>query len=622
MRLLTRHILRSLAPPFFWGVVALTGLLLLNQLSTLIDRFGGKGIGVDVMIEAVVLALPAILTLTLPMAVLVSALYAYSTLAADLEMVAMYASGVSVWRMARPALIGASVIVVVNFLLFDQIVPRSNIRFRALSLDAARKTPTLALQPQALNELNPTQYILRAATIEPGSGEMTDVTIYDLGSYDGRRVIHAPRGRMAESPNGTDLLLTLYDGDVMDVKVDNPGRLERTHFLANNIRIRDVANELQRGDEQLDRGDREMSGCELLDEISKQRWDLADATRLREFYTLRDLRQLVGLSLIPNPPAQIPPKMAPHCGRYRDVEGWFTKVMLPRGRPASDTLRPASTPGTGGIERPRPTDAGTGAPSPRARLPQAPITVAAPRPQDVPPIAPAPTTVARADSAPARDSSTAAAPVPTPPQDSILKAVVPTEQHTPSNDSALALALRQQAMNAQQPPPGAQAEVTPPPSNQPTPFLVPPGTTGTPSGVLSTMIEVNAVAVQANRALSNIRQFDVEYHKKFAIPLASFCFVLLGVALALKYPRSGIGLVIGASLLIFMTFYVLLIGGENVANKGYIAPVTAMHGPLVLFTLLGLVAVYAANREMGTARSGGVVDALFGFVRRLWRKPS
>ena len=43
----------------------------------------------------------------------------------------------------------------------------------------------------------------------------------------------------------------------------------------------------------------------------------------------------------------------------------------------------------------------------------------------------------------------------------------------------------------------------------------------------------------------------------FAIPLASFGFVLVAMALALKYPRSGIGLVIGGSLVIFLGFYIL-----------------------------------------------------------------
>jgi lipopolysaccharide export system permease protein len=92
--------------------------------------------------------------------------------------------------------------------------------------------------------------------------------------------------------------------------------------------------------------------------------------------------------------------------------------------------------------------------------------------------------------------------------------------------------------------------------------------------------------------------------------------VLVGVALALKYPRSGIGLVIGGSLVIFLVFYVLLIGGEGLADKGVISPQVAMYAPVVIFTVVGLAAVASANREMGTSRSVGIMEALVGLFRR------
>ena len=89
MRLVSRHILRALAAPFVWGLVALTGLLLLQQLAMLIDKFGGRGLPPMVMVEAFVLTLPALLALSLPMAVLVASLYGFSQLAGDLELVAI-----------------------------------------------------------------------------------------------------------------------------------------------------------------------------------------------------------------------------------------------------------------------------------------------------------------------------------------------------------------------------------------------------------------------------------------------------------------------------------------------------------------------------------------------------
>lgn len=627
MRLITRHIIRALAAPFFWGIVALTGLLLLNQISELINQFGGKGLGFDVMLEAVILALPALLTLTLPMAVLVSTLYGYSQLAADQEMVAMYANGISVWRMVRPALVAAVGITLVNFILFDQVVPRSNIRFRALKIDVMNKTPTLALRPALLNPLGTTSYILRAATIDGATGQMTDVTIYDLSSYDGRKVLHADSGRMAESPNGTDLLLTLRRGQQLDIKSSDPGRIEVTSFQENRITIRGVANELTRSDEQSnERGDREMSGCQLLDGVSAQEWELTEHRRQAEYFTRRDLRHLAGLSPVPAPGAQMRPKLPPHCGRYRAFEEWFGQLMVPNLKQRSDSV--AHTPDDRAEAPPILTDTEPQ----RARLPRTSTPVVQPVPQAEPvapisvpaPAQPAPAPAAAGDSvagaALARKGIQDTAPLSPDSAKAILSAVVPPEQHTPSADSALALALRQRALNAPAGPVDGAATAVPPDSSNRS-FLVPPGPQQIP-GPVGTIEEVRGRAIAINRAVSLIRQYQVEYHKKFSIPLASFCFVLLGVALALKFPRSGIGLVIGASLLIFMAFYILLIGGENVANKGYISPVTAMHGPVILFTVLGLLGVIVANREMGTARTGGILDGLLAVIRRPFRRKS
>jgi lipopolysaccharide export system permease protein len=616
MRLITRHILRALAAPFLWGIVALTGLLLLNQISELINQFGGKGLGLDVMLEAVVLALPALLTLTLPMAVLVSTLYAYSQLAADQEMVAMYANGISVWRMVRPALVATVAVAMVNFVLFDQIVPRSNIRFRALKIDVMNKTPTLALRPVLLNPLPPTAYILRATSIDGATGEMRDVTIYDLSSFDGRRVMHAKSGRMAQSPNGTDLLLTLREGDQLDIKSNETGRIERTRFQENRIRIRNVANELERRDDEHERGDREMSGCQLLDGVSDQEWLLADMNRQREYATRRDLRHLAGLSPATAPAAQLLPKFPPHCGKYRLIEAWFGRLLIPGMKKATDSAPPVADIMKGRSQRP------VDSVPERARLPLGGVAVTPPMPQpaaivepvpapaEAPPARPTDSALVRPDSAAPTDSALA-----------ILTAVVPPEEHTPSTDSALALALRQPTSDSAPVPPAA-TELMPLLDTTNRGFLVPPQGTGPSSGLVGTIEEVRGTTIAANRALSQIRQFQVEFHKKFAIPLASFCFVLLGVALALKYPRSGIGLVIAASLIIFMTYYVLLIGGENIANKGYISPAAAMHGPVILFTLLGLAGIAAANREMGTARTSGILDSLLALIQRTFQRAS
>jgi lipopolysaccharide export system permease protein len=567
MRLISRHILSSLAAPFFWGVLALTGLLLLNQLPTLINNFGGRGLEWSVMAEAVVLALPALLTLTLPMSVLVATLYAYSTLAADLEMVAMYANGISVWRMVRPALVAAVCITIVNFLLFDQIVPISNARFKSLTQDVYRKTPTLTLRPAQLNELPATGYVLRAMEIAPTGGRLGDVTIWDLRRYDGRRVIHADSGTMAQSPDGTDLLMTLYHGEVLDFSALEPTRVERTAFRVNQVTIPDVQRQFERSSAEAERGDREKSGCELLDGIKENRWTLNDASRQRALLTRRDLRHLAGLPPLPPPAVQTRPRYAPSCGEWRGVQRFLERVLLPSRLEAQD--RP---------------------PAPR----QAPA---------------------------ARQDSQA-------PQDTVPLRRLPRLRVPLQRDSGAGQDVTRQDTtppdSLQQPFGGDSAESMPlgiADTLPPSPFLVDPAQGPSRSdGLVTSMVEVSSARLQADQALRTVREYDVEYHKKFAIPLASLCFVLIGIAMALKFPRSGIGLVIGGSLLIFLALYMMLIGGESLADRGVISAEVAMYSPVVVFTVAGLAAVASANREMGTARTAGVFEWLRQSAARFRRR--
>src|SRR6266702_5654647 len=121
------------------------------------------------ILEVFVLTIPFIVAMTLPMAVLVAVLYAFSHLAADNEVTAMKASGVSIGRLLAPVLCGATLVGVIALLWNDQLLPRSNHLLRTLLVDIQRKKPTFQLKEQVINEVVPGQFFLRAARIDPAS---------------------------------------------------------------------------------------------------------------------------------------------------------------------------------------------------------------------------------------------------------------------------------------------------------------------------------------------------------------------------------------------------------------------------------------------------------------------
>src|SRR2546421_713567 len=211
VRTISRYLLRQHVAPLGFALAALTSLMLLNQIAKQFGSLVGKGLPWSVILEVFVLSVPFIVAVTLPMAVLVAVLHVFTRLAGDNEITALQASGVSVARVITPVLGGAAVVALLSFLWNDQVLPRSNHRLRTLQVDIQRKKPSFTLKEQVINEVVPGQFFLRAARIDPNSNKLKDVTIYDLGDAERRRIISADSGRMANPPGGRDLYLTPQD---------------------------------------------------------------------------------------------------------------------------------------------------------------------------------------------------------------------------------------------------------------------------------------------------------------------------------------------------------------------------------------------------------------------------
>ncbi len=112
----------------------------------------------------------------------------------------------------------------------------------------------------------------------------------------------------------------------------------------------------------------------------------------------------------------------------------------------------------------------------------------------------------------------------------------------------------------------------------------------------------------------------VEIHKKYAIAFACIVFVLIGAPLAVRFPRGGVGMVITASVVIFSIFWASLIGGETLADDGYVSPALAMWLPNLILLPIGIIMVRRLSTQVATARGGGWDDLIFTLVSGI-KKP-
>jgi len=500
VRLLSRYLLRECVPPFLFALGAMTGLMLLNQVARQFGDLVGKGLTWGVIGEVFALSLPFIVAMTLPMAVLVSVLYAFSRLGGDNEITALKASGVNLVALVRPVLLAGVGMAILNFAFNDQVLPRSNHQLKILLIDIARKKPTFEMKEQMVNEVIPGQFYLRAGRIDQAADRLRDVVIYDLANAARRRTIYADSGYMRFTSDLTDLHLTLFDGYVHDYDRAQPGVFRRVFFHTDYVRLRGVSNQFHRTAEDASKSDREMSVCEMEAVVHANDDDLAGLAAERALARENDLRALLGVAprtadgtTAQRRARRTGPSIVPYCRFLRAVE----RLVLPR----------------------------------------------------------------------------------------------PAQADTVAEDSLRRAPGR---------PAGARRLAT---------------------DMAGTRLRDQQSVFDARRAASfgYVSRYRVEIHKKFAIPAMCIVFVLIGAPLALRFPRGGVGLVIGASAGIFGLYYIGLIGGESLADKLIITPFWAMWTPNLLMTAAGLVLFARLGREHATSRGGGAWAAKPAALLDWWR---
>ena len=554
MKIIHRYVLREHVGPLVFALTALTSLLLLNYIAKQIDELVGKGLSAGVIGQFFALSLPFTVAMTTPMSVLVATLYAFSRLASENEITAMKANGISLSRLLVPVLIAASFVSIGMIAFNDIVLPAANHQLRKLQTDIARKKPTFALKEQIINQVADRQVYLKAMRLEEDN-RMTEETIYDLTDVMRRRTIYADSGELAFAANGKDLLLTLYEGSTLEVPRAEPERLQRARFDRNYVRVEGVANQLEFTQSDNYKSDREMSVCELQNDVARY-----EAELIRSRNDLREAMRQVAVEALTGTPAQ-PPEISS-----------LTMVNVNPGSPAPRS--PNASLGRFYCDtraRFEKTAAG-------AALTMVPLRSVGGGQGNPPPATPVPT------------------PAPTPP-------IVPESQDTAGQARDRALADSIARANAEQ----ALSAVVP---NQ-------AGTIRYSPVAITGSIDNARIRLRDNKRFVN--QYAVELHKKFAISVACTIFVLVGAPIALRFPRGGVGLVIGVSLVIFGIYYIGLIAGESLANKDIVSPFLAMWAANILLSIVGIFLLARMGRESSTSR-GGDFGEMLEIFRNLFRR--
>ncbi len=212
MMRIDRYLLRELTTPFLLGLFALTTLFLINQFARLAQLFVGRGISLEVLGKLLWVLIPPFLMATLPAAMLLAGVAAFSRLSADSELIALRAAGVSFFRLMRPVLLFSLVVATLTITLGVTSEPWGKGKLKHLAMETIRTHTGAAIVEGQFNNLFG-DVIVYADKVSP-SGRMTGILISDERDPDRPLLVTAQEGELFRNTEGEYLGFRLAAGEI------------------------------------------------------------------------------------------------------------------------------------------------------------------------------------------------------------------------------------------------------------------------------------------------------------------------------------------------------------------------------------------------------------------------
>ena len=220
-----------------------------------VDDLVGKGLEFKIIAELLFYTSITAIPMSLPLALLLALLMCFGNLGEHYELVAMKASGISMWRSMRPLLYFSLMLSVLAFFISNSLIPIATLKWRTLLTDVQRQKLAFNIKEGVFYK-DIENYVIYVEKKGKDGSSIYGVKIYDHTDHTGNtKIISADSGYMAMSPNQRNILFTLYNGyNYTDITTDNykdTRPFERMSFKQEQIKFSLASFDLTRSSEDM-----------------------------------------------------------------------------------------------------------------------------------------------------------------------------------------------------------------------------------------------------------------------------------------------------------------------------------------------------------------------------------
>ncbi len=210
-------VLRNYLGPFILTFFIAEFVLIMQFIWKYIDDLAGKGLEIPVILEFILYLSASIVPMALPLAILLSAIMTFGSLAENLELVACKAAGISLYRILSPLIVVSVIMAFLAFYFSNNVLPVANLKLRSLLVDIQKQRPAIDIKAGVFYE-GIKDLVIRVESVSADKKTLSGIMIYDHTRFDNgnARVTIAQKGMLEVTPDENYLVLRLMDGVTYD----------------------------------------------------------------------------------------------------------------------------------------------------------------------------------------------------------------------------------------------------------------------------------------------------------------------------------------------------------------------------------------------------------------------
>lgn len=216
---LHRYIFNEIWPTFLVSLFVAVFIILATRMLSIIELVVNRGANAGQMGMMILYLTPDIVVFALPAATLMAVLVAFLRLSADSEIIAMKASGISLYQMLPPVVLVSVGALLLALVMNGFAVPWGNRSFKDLVFQIARSRADLGIKERVFSE--PFDNVMFYVNdISAHDHLMKDLFVVDSRDKTATNTIVASQGRILVDPDNRSITLQFRKGTIFVVEKD------------------------------------------------------------------------------------------------------------------------------------------------------------------------------------------------------------------------------------------------------------------------------------------------------------------------------------------------------------------------------------------------------------------